>query len=387
MEQFLNKPLFELLGRQVSGMELLIAGGIVVLSLIVLFVVKYLAKKWIYSKINLPAVNIRLYNRIIALTLFAIAAVAVFEVIIPQFHVYNHINQILNFQLFKVGEYPISIAAFLKLFIILILFAVVSRILRDMVLVRFFSYMKIDPGTQFTFSRVIHYLIMVVGVVFGFQTIGIDLSGLAVIFGFLSVGIGFGLQNITSNFVAGLILLFERPINVGDRVQIGDLEGDIDEIKIRATRIQTVDNISIIVPNSEFVSSNVINYSHGDPKIRINIDVGVSYNSDLDLVLRTLKEIAKEEPEVLNKPEPDVLLRNFGDSSWDMRLRVWISNPKRHPIVRSKINCAIVKKFRERNIEIPFPQRDINFRTALQTMQNGEIQKESEPNQNETKDA
>ncbi len=170
-------------------------------------------------------------------------------------------------------------------------------------------------------------------------------------------------------------------------MQIGDLEGDIDEIKIRATRIQTVDNISIIVPNSEFVSSNVINYSHGDPKIRINIDVGVSYNSDLDLVLRTLKEVAKEEPEVLNKPEPDVLLRNFGDSAWDMRLRVWVLNPKRHPIVRSKINCAIVKKFRERNIEIPFPQRDINFRNALQTMQNGGTQMAQEPNQSETKDA
>jgi small-conductance mechanosensitive channel len=386
MEQILNKPIFDLLGRQVSSMELLIAGGIVILSMLVFFVVKYLAKKWIYSKINLPTVNIRLYNRIIALILVVVASVAIFEIVTPQLHIYKYIIQVLNFQLFKVGDYPISLAAFIKLFIILFLFAVVSRILRDMVLVRFFSYMNIDPGTQFTFSRIIHYLIMVVGMIFGFQTIGIDLSGLAVIFGFLSVGIGFGLQNITSNFAAGLILLFERPINVGDRVQIGNLEGDIDEIKMRATRIQTVDNISIIVPNSEFVSSNVINYSHGDPKIRINIDVGVSYNSDLDLVLRTLKEVAKAEPEVLNKPEPDVLLRNFGDSAWDMRLRVWVADPKRHPIVRSKINCAIVKKFRERNIEIPFPQRDINFRNALQTMQNGSVQQNEEPNQNTTKD-
>jgi len=204
-----------------------------------------------------------------------------------------------------------------------------------------------------------------VGTIVAFQFIGIDLSGLMVVFGFLSVGIGFGLQNLTSNFISGLILLFERPIKVGDRVTVGDTEGDIEEINMRSTTVRSLNNISIIVPNSEFISSTVINWSHTDLKIRLDIDVGVSYNSDLDLVLRSLQEIAVENAEVLKEPTPEVLFIAFGDSSWNLRLRVWLNDPKRHQRVRSDINCAIVRKFRERGIEIPFPQRDLHIRSPL----------------------
>jgi len=199
--------------------------------------------------------------------------------------------------------------------------------------------------------------------VVAFQFVGINLSGLAVIFGLLSVGIGFGLQNVTSNFVAGLILLFERPIKIGDRVSVGDTEGDVCDINIRSTTISTLDNVTIIVPNSEFVSNNVVNWSHGDTKIRLNCEVGVSYNSDLDTVLRCLQEVAEEHPKVLDKPRPDVIFRSFGDSAWNMELRAWVKNPKIHHIVRSEINCAIVRKFRENDIEIPFPQRDLHLLT------------------------
>ena len=140
-------------------------------------------------------------------------------------------------------------------------------------------------------TGVIVWLTTLIIAIVAFQTIGINLSGLAVIFGLLSVGIGFGLQNVVSNFIAGLILLFERPISVGDRVTVGDTEGDVMEIKIRATIIRSLNNISIIVPNSEFISGRVINWSHGDAKVRLEIEVGVSYNSDLDLVLASLKEV------------------------------------------------------------------------------------------------
>jgi small-conductance mechanosensitive channel len=164
-----------------------------------------------------------------------------------------------------------------------------------------------------------------------------------------------------------LILLFERPIKVGDRVTVGGIEGDVIEINIRSTTIRSLNNIDIIVPNSEFVSSQVVNWSHGDRKIRLDIEVGVSYNSDLETVLRSLKEVALENPEILRDPEPDVHLREFGDSSWNMKLRIWIDNPKRHPAVRSDINCAIVRKFRENGVEIPFPQRDFHLRSPLPT--------------------
>jgi small-conductance mechanosensitive channel len=225
---------------------------------------------------------------------------------------------------------------------------------------------SIDEGIRYNLIRINHYLIMVIGAIVAFQFIGIDLSGLAVIFGLLSVGIGFGLQNVTSNFISGLILLFERPIKIGDRVTVGDTEGDVIDINIRSTTIRTLNNITFIVPNSEFVSSRVINWSHGDTRIRLEIPVGVSYKSDLDIVLKALKEVAEEQPAVLKKPESDVLFVDFGDSSWNMKLRVWIQDPKKHPGVRSELNCSIVRKFQEYGIEIPYPQRDLHLRSPEQ---------------------
>jgi small-conductance mechanosensitive channel len=275
------------------------------------------------------------------------------------------IKNIMQFKLFELNQTPVTPMSIVMFVLLLLLFGLLSRFFRKLLLTRVFNYLKLDTGTSYTFTRVVHYSVMIVGVVVAFQFIGINLGGLAIIFGFLSVGIGFGLQNITSNFVSGLILLFERPIRVGDRVTVGDTEGDVEEINIRSTTIRSVDNISIIVPNSDFISTSVVNWSHGDTRVRLNINVGVSYNSDLDLVLRALKEVANENPEVLQTPVPEVHLTGFGDSSWDMQLRIWINEPKRYRYVRSEINCAIVRKFRDNNVEIPFPQRDLHVRTPL----------------------
>lgn len=275
------------------------------------------------------------------------------------------IQDVLRFKLFEINQTPVTPLSLVMFLLILLIFALLSRVVRKFFLNKVFNYLKIDTGTSYTFGRIIHYLVMILGVILAFQFVGINLGGLAIIFGFLSVGIGFGLQNITSNFISGLILLFERPIQVGDRVSVGGTEGDVEEINIRSTTIRSVDNISIIVPNSDFISTNVVNWSHGDNRVRLNISVGVSYNSDLDTVLRTLREAALENKEVLKTPQPEVHLKNFGDSSWDMELRIWIGNPKRYRYVRSDINCAIVRKFRENNIEIPFPQRDLHVRTPL----------------------
>jgi len=154
-------------------------------------------------------------------------------------------------------------------------------------------------------------------------------------------------------------------VQIGDRVTVAGTEGDVEEINIRSTTVRTLNNVSIIVPNSEFISANVINWSHGDIKVRLDIDVGVSYDSDLDTVLRALHEVADECKDVMKTPKSDVLLMSFGDSAWDMRLRIWIEDPKKYNEVRSDINCAIVRKFRANNIEIPFPQRDLHVRSPL----------------------
>lgn len=273
------------------------------------------------------------------------------------------IKEVISFPLFTINQTQVSLLSIIILVFIILLFTMLSKSINNRILQKFFSKFKLDEGIQYTLTKIAQYIIISTGVVLAFQFIGVDLSGLAVILGFLSVGIGFGLQNITSNFISGIILLFERPIRVGDRVTVGETEGDVTNISIRATSIRSVNNISIIVPNSEFISGRVINWSHGDKKIRIDLEIGVSYNSDLDLVLRVLKEIAVQNAEVLESPEPEVHLKTFGDSSWNMHLRVWIPNPKRFHYVRSELNCAIVRKFKEHNIEIPFPQRDIHIRS------------------------
>jgi small-conductance mechanosensitive channel len=275
------------------------------------------------------------------------------------------LERVFNVTLFEINKQPITVSNLIMFVLVISVFAIISRIVRKIVRSQIFPRVAIEEGTQYTLLRVTHYLVIIVGAVVAFQFIGIDLTGLAVIFGLLSVGIGFGLQNVTSNFVAGLILLFERPIKVGDRITVGNTEGDVAEINIRSTTIRSLNNIAIIVPNSEFVSSTVINWTYGDQRVRLEIDVGVSYHSDLEKVFRCLREVAEEHVEVLRDPKPEVLHTGFGDSSWNMRLRAWISNPKTHPQVRSALNCAIVRKFRENGIEIPFPQRDLHVRSPL----------------------
>jgi small-conductance mechanosensitive channel len=275
------------------------------------------------------------------------------------------INQILNFTLFELNNTPVTLMSFVIFLVFMGVFAFLSNLLRRFLFKRVLKRFQIDQGMRYTLSRVSQYTVMVIGVLISFQFIGIDLSSLAVIFGLLSVGIGFGLQNLTSNFISGLIVLFERPISVGDRVVVNDIEGDVIEINIRATKVRTVNNVSIIVPNSEFVAKDVVNYSHGDPTYRLDIDVGVSYGSDLDKVLRALKEVAEENKTVMQTPPADVHLTNFGDSAWDMQLRAWIPDVTEYPRVRNELNQAIVRKFRENEIEIPFPQRDLHMKSNV----------------------
>lgn len=274
-------------------------------------------------------------------------------------------HRIFGLTLFRVNETPVTIVSLFIFLLIFVTVLILSRLVTRLLRLRVLSRLHIDEGVRYTLERITYYTMVVVGAIIAFQFIGINLSGLAVIFGLLSVGIGFGLQNITSNFVSGLILLFERPIRVGDRVTVGDTEGDVLAIDMRSTTILSLNNIAIIVPNSEFIEGRVTNWSYGDKKVRLDVDVGVSYGSDLDKVLRCLKEVALEHEKVLEKPEPVVYLMEFGDSSWNMQLRCWIADPKEHYAIRSDLNCAIVRKFRENAVEIPFPQRDLHVRSSI----------------------
>lgn len=278
----------------------------------------------------------------------------------------EYLNRILNFVLFQIKETPVTVMSVLIFILFITGFIFLGVLTRRTLNQRIFKKFKLDEGTSYTLSRITQYVIITIGALVAFQFLGIDLSGLAVIFGLLSVGIGFGLQNITANFMSGLIILFERPISVGDRVMVNDIEGDIIEINIRSTNVRTVNNVSIIVPNSEFVSKDVVNYSHGDSTYRLDINVGVSYNSDLETVLKALNEVAAENKMVLSSPEAEVHIVGFGDSSWNMQLRAWIGDVKDYPRLRNELNQAIVHKFREYGVEIPFPQRDLHVRSSVE---------------------
>lgn len=275
------------------------------------------------------------------------------------------IAKFLNLTIFTLNQSPITVGSVLIFFIALSCVILLANLIGLLLRKKLLPMLKVDEGTIYNLERLTKYTIILVGAIVCFQFVGIDLSGLAVILGLFSVGIGFGLQNITSNFVAGLILLFERPIKVGDRITIGDTLGNVVHINMRATTINTVDNVSIIVPNSDFISGQVTNWSYGDKKVRINIDVGVSYNSDLDLVLRCLKEVAMENDGVLKNPEPLVHFIAFGDSSWNFKLRCWIPDPNKYWHMVSSLNCDIVRKFKKHGIEIPFPQRDLHLRSSF----------------------
>ena len=256
-----------------------------------------------------------------------------------------------------------------SVFLLLILFAsviIIERIVQKQLIRRFLSRTKLQPSLQFGLSRIIGYTLIAVGFYVAFQLVGVDLSSLAIIAASLGVGIGFGLQNIINNLVSGIIILAERPISIGDRIEVAGVAGRVTKIQLRSTTVVTNDNITMIVPNADFISNTVTNWSHGDPKVRIRVPVGVAYGSDLKLLQRLLLEAAAEHPKALRDPSPVVLFTEFGDSSLNFELGVWTQEMTATPIhFTSEMNFIIDQKLRENNIEIPFPQRDLHVRSGL----------------------
>ena len=225
---------------------------------------------------------------------------------------------------------------------------------------RFLSKSGLDRALQYTIAQICGYLVLVVGVLVALQSAGLNLSALAVFAGAIGVGIGFGLQNITRNFISGLVVLAERPIKIGDRVEVGNVAGQIKAIRARSTTILTNDNIAIIVPNSDFIEKPVINWSHGDARVRFRIRVGISIDSDLAKAREILIEIARAHPAALQDPQPWVAFDKFGDSTFELELVVWsIEMSYRPRAFRSDLNFEIERRFREAGIDLPRPKRDI----------------------------
>lgn len=261
---------------------------------------------------------------------------------------------------FTLGRITVSISGFAIGVLVFAATLLLARYSSNFVEKRLKLRSHIDPGLRYTICRLIRYCVITIGLLLTLKAaFQVDLTSLAVIFTALSVGIGFGLQYLAADIASGFILLFERPIRVGDRITIGEDEGDVESINLRTTIVSTNDRIAIIIPNSKLVSQRVINWSYADPRARISIPIGVADDSDVDHVTKTLIEAAQGVEFVLKDPPPRVQFVKFGDYSLDFRLLVWTNQPRRHPQIRSDINYRIHKLFNEQNIRTSVPKQEM----------------------------
>ncbi|MFZ5569074.1 MAG: mechanosensitive ion channel domain-containing protein [Thermodesulfobacteriota bacterium] len=264
---------------------------------------------------------------------------------------------------FTIGEWRLTVGVAVGAAIIFYGSILASRMVQTILKEEFFPRRQVEYGVRISIARLVHYAFVSAGFLMTLKALGFSLQNVTIIGGALSIGIGFGLQAIVNNFVSGLILLFERPIKVGDMIQIDDQAARIKKVGLRATIVETYDRAEIVVPNSDLISNKVTNWTLADRTRRISISIGVAYGSDVPRVMEILHTCAAENADVLKEPETQVLFMAFGESSLDFQLRIWIDDVDKGPKVISALNLDIERRFREAGIEIPFPQRDLHLRS------------------------
>jgi small-conductance mechanosensitive channel len=281
-------------------------------------------------------------------------------------------RDLLDFPLVRAGGIQFTIGHLIELAVLLALVFVGEVVFRRVFLARVLGRTRLRPSVQFAVQKIARYAVLVMGIYLSLTAVGVNLSSLAFLAGALGVGVGFGLQNIISNFVSGLIILAEQPIAIGDRVEVGGAIGRVTEISLRSTKMVTNDNICIIIPNSNLITGTVINWNHGDPRVRTRLPVGVAYGTNVEKLRRLLLDVAAQDPDILKEPEPELLFLGYGDSSINFELAVWSTLTLDKPMrFKSRIYYAMHKTLEENHIEIPFPQRDLHIRSGSLVVQNG----------------
>lgn len=268
----------------------------------------------------------------------------------------------LNKQI-KVGEIQFSIGTVLIFFIVIYVSILVSKIIQVILEGDILDRMSLKRGMPHTISMLVRYTLITFGVFLGISATGIQLSSMTVIIGAFSVGIGFGLQNIFYNVVSGLILLFDRPIKIGDTIEVGTLIGRVTHVGIRTSNIKTFDGAEVIVPNGQLISNEVINWTLSDQQRRIEVLMSVSYNSDTNKVSELLMEVIKQHKDVMIYPQPQVLFKQLGESALNFRLLFWTESIDEWLRIQSEVTFKAFNKLKENNIEIPFPQRDLHLKS------------------------
>ncbi len=263
----------------------------------------------------------------------------------------------------EIGTLSVSIGDVLAFFVTVWLAFMLSKFLRFVLDEDVLPHIALPRGVPAAISTGVHYVILLIGFTLAIGAAGIDLSRFGLLAGAFGVGIGFGLQNVVNNFVSGLILLFERPVQTGDTIEIGDLIGDVKRIGIRSSTVRTIDGADVIVPNANLISERVVNWTFSDRQRRVDLAVGVAYGTDPEQVIELLVAVGRAHLEVLDIPEPIALFTGFGDSSLDFSLRFW-TRFEIFPRVRSEIAVGVNTALREAGIEIPFPQRDVHLKST-----------------------
>src|ERR1043165_4210710 len=303
--------------------------------------------------------------------------------ILPSYAIVERVWTYLTRQ-FTFGRITVSVSSVIIGALVVLVTIVIAQWSSVLIERRLAHRRHIDPGLRYTICRLAKYVVITVGSLVALkQAFAIDLTSIAVLFTALSVGIGFGLQYIAADIASGFILLFERPIRIGDRITIGEDEGDVQSINLRTTIVTTNDRIAIIVPNSKLVSQRVVNWSYGDPRARIAIPIGVADDSDIQLVTDTLIEAAQNVDNVLKEPPPRVQFLKFGDYSLDFRLLVWTNQPRRHVQIRSDINYRIAELFRDRSIRIPYPTQEFLLKGIPRALEPSLLQDNDQVSANE----
>ncbi|MFH1574145.1 MAG: mechanosensitive ion channel domain-containing protein, partial [Acidobacteriota bacterium] len=264
----------------------------------------------------------------------------------------------------QLGRLQISLGDILSFVIVIWASILFSRFIRFLLDEEVFPRLTLARGIPGTISKLIHYSLVALGFLVAISAAGFGLDRLTVLAGAFGIGIGFGLQDVVKNFVSGLILLFERPIKIGDIVQLGDLGGEVTGIGIRASTIRTWEGADVVVPNGNLLSDRLVNWTLADPLRRIEVQVGVAYGTDPKRVLDLLQRVATRHPEVIDKPAPMGLFLGFGDSSLNFSMRVWTRSYDRFVRIKSELTVAVNDALKQEGIEIPFPQRDLHIRSV-----------------------
>ena len=351
----LERPLFYPGGHYVTALGLIAFVGLFAVGVVVARILQSDAVRRIFSRFKLD-------NNFIAIvtTILSLAALVFFTV--------SAVNA-AGVPLYWNAPLPGITLSLLQIFLLIALligvFWVSSRTKRFL-FTTLLARSGLDRALQHAIAQIVGYAVLIIGIVVVLDNAGIHLGALTVFAGAVGVGVGFGLKNIASNFISGLLILAERPITIGDRIEVAGITGQVKQIRARSTVIMTNDGIAMIVPNEKFIDSPVTNWTYSDPRVRFRVSVGVAYGSDVNKVRDALIAAAREHPATLSDPPPNAYLEKFGDSTIDFEVIAWSEKMSYKPRrFKSELNFLIEKHLREAGIEIPNPQRDLHIRDAV----------------------